>query len=450
MEEKMKQYDLIIIGGGPGGYVAALHAAKFSKSVVLFEQEELGGTCLNRGCIPTKSLLRSTKLYHEAKTGKEIGILADSLNYDLDRMHHGASETITTLREGICSLLQKAKVEVVNERAVIVDYKTVKAGLESYTAEKILIATGSRPALPPIQGIEGRDIHTSDYFLQNPVDCNSLVIIGGGVIGVEFAQIYNRLGCKVTIIEYLPRILPQLDREVGQSTSMIFKKRGIEILTGAKVLGFESGEKGVTCQYEQKGERLSVKADKVLICTGRIPNTENLIPEHMELEMERGFLPVTKEFQTKVNGIYAIGDVVLGGTQLAHAAEAQGANFATLAYGDREEKVMDYIPACVFVDPEIATVGLSLEDAKEKGIEVKSVKKLTSANGKSMIEGADRGFVKFIVETESTKVLGVILMCQHAGEMIGGITTLIKKGIIMSELEETIFPHPTVSETIIS
>ncbi len=446
----MKHFDLIVIGAGPGGYVAALHAAKLSKTVALFEFSEVGGTCLNRGCIPTKALLRLSKIYHESAHSAESGIICESINYDMEKMYDSARNSVSTLREGIKSLLSKSKVELINQKATIVDSTTVKAGDETYTADKILIATGSRPSLPPISGIDSKNVHTSDYLLQNSVDAKSLIIVGGGVIGVEFAQIYNRLGCEVTIIEAMPRLLPLLEREVGQSLSMVLKKRGINVITGASVKEIGNTGDDVNCTYVLKNEEHTVVAEKMLVCTGRTPNTDTLFESDLGLEMQRGYIPVDKNYMTKADGIYAIGDIVLGGTQLAHVAEAHAANFVGLNYENKAEKNMELIPSVVFTDPEIACVGLDADTAKAQGINVKTVKKLTSSNGKSVIEEADRGFVKLCFEPETEILLGATLMCTHAGEMVGTIGTLIANKITVKELEKTIFPHPTVSETIIS
>ncbi len=445
----MENFDLIVIGGGPGGYVAALHAAKLNKSVALFEQSELGGTCLNRGCIPTKALLRSSSVYHESKNSQALGIMSENLTYDMDKMFESSQTSVKTLRDGIKTLVDKAKITLINSRAMIKDVRTVTANGIDYTADKILIATGSRPALPPIKGIESQNVHTSDYFLQNSVDCKSLIIVGGGVIGVEFAQIYSRLGCKVTIIEALPRLLPQLDREIGQSLAMTFKKRDVAIMTNALVVDIKNDGDAVCCTYSVKGSETTITAEKMLVCTGRIPNTDNLFSEDITIDMERGFIAVDENYKTSADSIYAIGDVLLGSTQLAHAAEAQGSNFVSQNYEGYAHKNMSLIPSCVFTEPEIASVGMTADEAKAQGIAVKTQKTLTSSNGKSVIEGAERGFVKLTYCEDSKKLLGAVLMCHHAGEMIGGLVCAIENGVTIDALKQTIFPHPTVSETII-
>ncbi len=446
----MELFDLIVIGAGPGGYKAALEAAKLGKKVALFEEDKIGGTCLNRGCIPTKTLLRSTRIYHEAKHSDSCGITVNEVSYDMNRIHENMENVVSTLRGGIDGLLRKLKVVLVSSRAKVVSQRIVEADGIQYEAEKILLAVGSKSLIPPIKGIESEGIHTVEYFLENPVDVESLIIVGGGVVGVEIAQVYHRLGCNVTIIEGMQRLLPSLDREIGQSLAMNYKKQGISVITNAMVSSFEQTERGIICQYTGKdNEVMQTEAEKVLICIGRKANTEGVVAEDIDLKMERGFIPVDENYETAVKGIYAIGDIVLGGMQLAHVAEAQGVNVARQMYGEKGHKNTNHIPACVFTEPEIATVGLSADEAKERGISITAVKKLTSANGRSLIEEADRGFVKLIVEKESNQLLGATIMCTHAGEMIGGLTMAIAQRLTLEQLEDTIFPHPTISETIV-
>ncbi len=446
----MEIYDLIVVGGGPGGYKAALQAASLGKSVLLFEADQLGGTCLNRGCIPTKTMLRSSRIYHEAKNSASCGVIVSDVTYDMQQIHDNMANVRNTLRSGIEGLLKKQKVKVVNARAKIVAPKIVEADGESYQADAIILATGSESLIPPIPGIETDGVHTVEYFLENPVDIKSLIIVGGGVVGVEIAQIYHRLGCKVTIIEGLQRLLPGLDREVGQSLGMNYKKQGIHVITSAMVSSFSKTDVGISCTYTDKsGESLQEEAEKVLICIGRRANTKEAVSEDIDLQMVKGFIPVNEHYETCVKGIYAIGDIVLGGMQLAHVAEAQGVNVVRGIYAESEHKNMKVIPACVFTEPEIATVGISADEAKEKELNVYTVKKLTSSNGRSLVENAERGFVKLIVDKESNHLLGATLMCTHAGEMISGITSAIAENLTLEQIEHTVFPHPTISETIV-
>ncbi len=447
----MENLDIIVIGGGPGGYTAALQGAKQGKRVALFEQGQLGGTCLNRGCIPTKALLRSSHLYHQAHTSQDCGVTVSDATYDMGKMHESMDATKTQLRGGIETLLNKQKVTVIQAKATITAPQTVEADGITYHAPHIIVAVGGKPMLPPIPGIDSAHVHTSDYFLEQPVDVKSLIIVGGGVIGVEMAEIYNRLGAQVTVLEGLPRLLPNLDKELGQSLAMTFKKRGIQAVTSAMVSAFASDASGTSCTYtDKKGNTETIFADKILVCIGRTANTKDVFAPEVTPEMTKGLLAVNDQFETSIPGIYAIGDIVLGGVQLAHVAEAQGVNVVCGLVGAPCKKDMDAIPSCVFTEPEIATVGLTADQAKEQGIVVKTVKKLTSANGRSLVEGAERGFAKLVVHADSGRLLGAALLCNHAGEMIGGLAMAIGQGLTLEQVESTIFPHPTISETIVS
>lgn len=446
----MEHYELIVIGGGPGGYVAALEAARLGKRVALAESRQLGGTCLNRGCIPTKALLRASRVYREARDSAQLGITTTGAAYDMGAMHTRLETVTDQLRGGIESLLQRAKVTVLPGLATIPTPSTVRVAGVDYGADNIIIATGSNPAAPPIPGSDLPGVVNSDGLLcDGGVDCKRLVIIGGGVVGVEFAQIYNDLGCGVTILEAMPRLLPPMDREISQNLTMLLKKRGVEIHTGALVNEIAQGEDGLVCRYTEKETDCTAAADCVLICTGRVPNTNGLWAPEIDLAPQRGYIPVDEQQKTAVDGIYAIGDVVLGGIQLAHAAEAAGRNAVHAICGLPPAKEMLSVPSCVFTEPEIATVGITADEAKARGRAVQVVKNLTSSNGKSVIEGAERGFVKLVFEAGSDRLLGAQLMCSHASEMVGGLTAALNAGLTRAQLESTIFPHPTVSETIL-
>lgn len=446
------QFDLFVIGAGPGGYVAALEAARLGKRVAVCEAREVGGTCLNRGCIPTKALLKAAHIYHESAHSEGLGITATAVEYDMAAMHTRVASVTMQLRTGIEGLLKKSGVTLLAGHGSITSPHTITVAEEAYTAENILIATGSSPARPPIPGLELPGVVTSDELLQNGgVDCKRLVIIGGGVVGVEFAQVYGDLGCAVTIIEAMPRLLPTMDREISQNLQMIFKKRGIDIHIGAKVSELAQGENGLICRYIEKDTPLEVEADFILVCTGRKPNTNMLFSSDCEdlLDFERGFIKTDSEYRTNLPYIYAIGDVVYGSIQLAHAAEAAGRNSVNIMFGLPAPKKDSVIPSCVFTHPEIANVGITAEEAKSLGIAVKVEKNLTSANGRALIESADRGFTKLVIEESTGKLLGVQLMCPHASEMLGGMTAAVANNMTASQLKQTVFPHPTVSETII-
>lgn len=447
MSEKI--FDLLVIGGGPGGYVAALEAAALGKRVALVEKGQVGGTCLNRGCIPTKALLRAAHAYRTGMEGAAIGVPSPKGEVDFGAIHRYVEETVEKLRTGVEGLLSRAKVEWVTGEGVLLGSGRVQVGEEVYEAHRVLLAAGSRPAVPPIPGRELPGVYGSDAFLTGGgVDCQNLILIGGGVIGAEFAGVYTALGRQVTILEAMPRLLPTLDRELGQSLSMILKKRGAQVYTGAKVLEIRQAGASLACVFEEKGEAKAVEGDAVLICTGRAPNTAGLISPEAGLALERGFVPVGPGFETALPGVYAVGDLVLGGVQLAHVAEAQAKNAVHAMFGEGPVKSLRAVPSCVFTDPEIACVGLSAEEAKEKGLAVVTKKALTSANGRAVLEGAPRGFAKLVVEEGSGRLLGAQLMCPHAGEMIGGLALAVNASLTLAELRATIWPHPTISEIL--
>lgn len=448
----MPNFDLIIIGAGPAGLAAAAAAAARKKSVLLVERDDLGGTCLNRGCIPTKALLRAARLYREAHNSAELGLSIPEAGYDMAALSRHAAEVQSTLREGSRAALVRAGVQILHASAVVTGERRIEAGGETFGFERLLVACGSHPAVPPIPGAEGPGVLTSDDLLNGVgVDVRSLTIIGGGVIGAEFAQFYSDLGAKVTIVEALPRLLSNLEREFGQSLQMSFKKRGIDVFTGASVSSITRRDDALVCEFADKNGKNAVGSQAVLICTGRRPCTDGLFSAGLvqALGLQRGYLPVDPvSRETRVPGIYAAGDAVLGGVQLAHAAQAQALNAVAAMYGDAPVKDLSLVPSCIFTQPELASVGLTTDEAKEQGIPFKTRKSLTSANGKSVLEGAERGFAKLVYHAETGRLLGAQLMCGHASEQIGLLGAAIRAGMTLAELDGTIFPHPTVSEIL--
>ncbi|SHJ84606.1 dihydrolipoyl dehydrogenase [Hespellia stercorisuis] len=443
-----EKYELIVLGAGPGGYVGAIKAAQLGHRVAVVENRDVGGTCLNRGCIPTKTLIHTTELLEEVQSCERLGIRVGQVAVDFPQMHERKSEVVTQLRTGIESLLKANKIDVIRGTAKILNAHIVQVGGDTYEAEKILIATGSKPMCPPIPGLDLPGVVTSDEMLEGQgVETKNMVIIGGGVIGVEFASIYHALGCEVTIIEALERILPNMDREISQNLNMILKKRGIKVYTGARVERVEQGE---TLQvfFTAKEKAQCVETETVLVSIGRSANTENIVAGDMDLQMQRGFIPVDHTYETSIKGIYAVGDVVLGGTQLAHVASAQAVNAVCSMFGEKMPMNLSCIPSCIYTSPEIASVGMTAEEAKEKGIETITGKAIMSANGKTVIARADRGFIRLLFEKESKRVLGAVLMCCRATDMITGITDAVANGLTMSQLAATVRPHPTFSEAI--
>ena len=444
------QYDLIVIGGGPGGYVAAIRASQLGMKTALVEKRDLGGTCLNRGCVPTKTLMHTANLYKEAGESENLGIYFGQRSYDFAQIHERKNTVTAQLRDGIAQLLKANKVDVYQALGQIVDTHTVQAGEDTLTAQYILIAAGSVPAVPPISGADLPGVVTSDAMLEaQGVDCDKLLIIGGGVIGVEMASIYASLGKQVTIVEAAERILPPLDREISQNLSMILKKRGIEIYTSAFVSAISQSENGLTCHFADKKGEQTKDADVVLISVGRRPCTEGLFAGDFAVELtDRGFIAVDDKFATSVPNIYAVGDVI-GRIQLAHAAEAQGIAAVEYMNGMNEATVnFNLVPSCVYTTPEIASVGITADEAKKAGIEVVTGKYVMNGNAKTVIEQQDRGFIKVVFDKETERLIGAQLMCARATDLISEFVTAASLGLTREQLARTMRPHPTFCEGI--
>ncbi len=447
----MFDFDLIVIGAGPGGYEAALHAAKLGLKTAVVERREVGGTCLNRGCIPTKALLHASAVYEEAKHGAELGVAAENLSYDLTAMFAYKQQVVEKLRGGIEGLFKAAKVTLLRGIGTMTAPNTVVVSGENegvYTAQNILLATGSVPARPPIPGLDLPGVMTSDELLSGEGGgFNSLIIIGGGVIGMEFATFYNDLGVAVTVVEGLDRLLPNMDRELGQNLSMIMKKRGVQVFTGAMVKNLEQTGAGLQVNFETRGKLQSVAGEKVLCAIGRSPCTAGLFGEGVAVEMDRRRIKVNERFETSLPGVYAIGDVS-SPVQLAHVATAQGIYAVNEIAGKANETDLSLVPGCVYVRPEIAAVGLTEADAKAREIPVKTAKALMSANGRTVILNGDRGFMKLVAHAETRKLLGAQLMCSNASDMISQLSEAIANGQTPADLLKAMRPHPTFEEAL--
>ena len=447
----MFDFDLIVVGAGPGGYEAALHAAKLGLKTAVVERREVGGTCLNRGCIPTKALLHASTVYEEAKSGAALGVNAEGLTYDLSAMFAYKAQVVEKLRGGIESLFKAAKVTLLRGTGTLTATNTVTVSGENegvYTAQNILLATGSVPARPPIPGLDLPGVMTSDELLSGEGDAfSSLIIIGGGVIGMEFATFYNDLGVDVTVVEGLDRLLPNMDRELGQNLAMIMKKRGVQVFTGAMVKDLTATETGIQVNFETKGKLQSVTGEKVLCAIGRSPYTAGLFAEGMAPEMDRRRIKVNEKFETSLPGVYAIGDVS-SPVQLAHVATAQGIYAVNEIAGKANEMDLSLVPGCVYVRPEIAAVGLTEAEAKDRGIPVKTAKALMSSNGRTVILSGDRGFMKLIAHAETKRLLGAQLMCTNASDMISQLSEAIAGGQTPNHLLRAMRPHPTFEEAL--
>ncbi len=432
----MTEFDLIVIGSGPGGYATAATAARGGVRTLLIERDHLGGTCLNRGCIPTKALCRSAEAAMMASSCGKLGIEIENVRPDYATAAARKDEVVASLREGVATVL--ADVTVVRGEARFAAPRVVEVLGEEYSAPKIIIATGSRPSALNIPGAELAI--NSDFALAATTLPESIVIIGGGVIGMEFALIYSAFGVKVTVLEYCREILPGLDAEVAKRLRMALKRRGITMVTGAEVKGIREG---LTVDYTEKGKERSVQAAMALMAVGR----KAVIPEGLAaqgIELERGFIKVDDKMATNIPGVYAIGDCN-GRCMLAHAATAQG-RVALGIVG----KMSDVMPAAVFTHPECGMVGLTEAQCTDRGIDCNVGTAIYRSNGKALAMDEPDGMVKIMTEKESGKILGCHICGAHAADLVQEVSVAMQCGMTADALRETIHIHPTLSELIVS
>ena len=445
-------YDVIIIGAGPGGYVAALHAAKRGLRTAVIENREVGGTCLNRGCIPTKTLLHSSEIVAGINGGEKFGVGAERVHFDMSAIFARKREVSAKLSGGIEGMFRAAKVDLLRGTGTVTGSGTVKfvgeEGEKVITAERILLATGSVPARPPIPGLDLPGVLTSDELLEG---CDhlydSLVIIGGGVIGVEFATFYADLGCKVTIIEGLDRLLPNMDRELGQNLSMILKKHGVDVYTNSLVANVEQDGDALKVNFTNKDKALSVSGEAVLCAIGRRPYTEGLFADGVGVEMNGRSIRVDENYETSLPGVYAIGDVS-SKIQLAHVASAQGTDCVERMVGGKGMTDLSAVPSCIYCVPEIACVGITADEAKAAGREVVSGKYVMFSNGKTVIRDGDRAFMKVVADKATHVIVGAQFMCEHATDMISEMATAIVNGLTVEQMLKVLRPHPTFEEGV--
>lgn len=442
-----KQYDVAVVGGGPGGYIAAIRCAQLGLKTALIEKREVGGTCLNRGCIPTKALLHSSEVYHTLKNAAEFGVVAENAGFDYAKMGERKNAIVSKLRGGIASLLKSAGITVLSGEGKLKDKHTIiVGGADEITAESIIIASGSLASSIPIQGIDLPGVINSDGVL-SLTDCpEQIVIVGGGVIGIEFATLFNNLGRKVTVIELLKDILPGIDGEISSVMRKLLEKRGVVIHTGARMKQIEGGAP-LRCLFEVDGAEKSVPCNICVIAAGRKPNTEALGLEAVGVQMQKGFLSVNEHMRTSVENIYAIGDCT-GMIQLAHVASAQGLVAAHCIAGQTKRMEYNAVPSCIYTNPEIASVGLSEQEAMKRGYDVQIGRFFPSGNGKSLVIGEKDGLVKLITDKKTGEILGAHIMSARATDLISEICAVMKSEGTLEELSDTIHPHPTVSEMI--
>lgn len=446
-----QHYDVMVIGAGPGGYVAAIRAAKLGLHVAVVEEDRAGGTCLNRGCIPAKAMIHAAETYRSAREADQFGVETGRVSFDYGKILAYKEETTDALVQGVEQLLAGNGVDRLAGKGTLLAGKKVRVTTEEkeevYAADHIILAAGSKPLLLPIPGMDLPGVLTSDGLFRLQECPESLAIIGGGVISVEFATAFAGLGTKVTILEALPRLVPNLDKEISQNLKMILKKRGVDIHTSASVQEVAEEDGRYVLRFTEKEKEQEVSARYVLCAVGRVPNTEGLFAEDALPDMERGRVLVDEKFETSIPGVYAIGDLIFG-MQLAHTASAQGTVVAEHLAGKSASVDLSVVPSCVYTDPEIASVGLTEEDAKGQGIPVRVGKFIMSANGKSLISREERGFVKILAAEESGVILGAQMMCARATDMIGELATAVANGLTAKQLLRGMRAHPTYNEGV--
>ena len=439
-------FDIIIIGAGPGGYETAADAAAHGLSVAIVERDQMGGTCLNRGCIPTKALCRNAEVINLMREAEVWGLKTGEMTFDYAPVFERKEAVVKQLREGVEMLMGAPGITAIKGEAILKDANTVVVNGEEYSAKNIIIATGSAPRGLPIPGAELA--MTSDDILAMETLPKSLCIVGGGVIGMEFAAVFSTFGVEVTVIEYCKEILPPFDKDVAKRLKTMLSKRGIKIITGAAVNGISQGEDGMTVTYELKGKPQSVTCEKVLMSVGRQP----VLPQGLDavgVTVGRRGIEVDDNMMTNVNGVYAIGDVN-GRMMLAHAASAQGQRALHAILGKADEIKLDIVPSAVFTVPELAMVGLTEEQCAEKGLDVTVKKAFFRSNGKAVAMNETDGLIKMIVDNATRQIVGCHICGAHAADLIQEVVTAMNAGATVDLLTRSIHGHPTLSEVMLT
>lgn len=452
--------DVAILGGGTGGYVAAIRAAQLGKDVVIIEQDKLGGTCLHRGCIPSKSLLRSAEVFSDMKDSEKYGIEVDGIRLSFGKVQKRKESIVEKLHQGVQYLMRKNKIRVIpglgrvigpsifSPRSGAVAVELADGDMETVVPTHLIIATGSRPRHLPGLEPDGKYVMTSDHALLMEELPSSILIVGGGVIGVEWASMLNDFGVEVTIIEASSQLLPAEDEEIGKEMNRLLSARGIQIMTGAELLTdtYEVKDNQVVLRIKHGGEEQLLTSDKLLLSVGRVGNAENIGLENTDVRVDRGLIVVNEFMQTTEPHIYAIGDVI-GGLQLAHAASHEGITAVNHLAGEKEMAYRkEWVPRCVYTRPEAASVGLTEKQALERGHEIKTGKFPFQANGKALVYGMQDGFVKVIADRATNDILGVHMIGPHVTELIGEAALAQVLDATPWEIGSTVHAHPTLSE----
>lgn len=454
--------DVAILGGGTGGYVAAIRAAQLGKQVVIIEKDKLGGTCLHRGCIPSKALLRSAEVYATIKESAQYGIETSGAQLVFPRVQERKDSIVEQLHQGVQFLMRKNKITVLSGKGRVIGPSifSPKSGavaveledgeMETIVPAHLIIATGSRPRVLPGLEPDGEFILSSDEALTMEELPASLIIVGGGVIGVEWASMLNDFGVEVTVVEAANRLIPTEDEDVSREMQRLLTKRGVKVLTGSQVLAETYGkhERGVQIDVQKGEETETLSASNLLISVGRQANVENIGLENTDIRVERGFISVNEHLQTNEPHIYAIGDCI-GGLQLAHAASHEGLQAVHHLAGEVFHSVPNHlIPRCIYTRPEAASVGLTEQEARERGQQVKTGKFPFQAIGKSLVYGSRDGFVKVVADKETNDILGVHMIGTHVTDLISEAALAQLLDATPWEVGQLIHPHPTLSEIL--
>lgn len=439
-----KDFDLIVVGGGPGGYVAAIKAAQLGKRIAIVEKDKFGGVCMNRGCIPTKALLRSVEALKEVKGSEDFGIVnldVSNVKLDMAKVQTRKNGIIKQLVGGVGGLFKKNGVTAIEGEGIIKDKNTVVAGGKEYSTEYIIIATGSNIKSLPIPIDSKMEVLTSNEVLELDTIPQDITIIGGGVIGIEFAYFFANIGSKVTVVEFLDRILPMVDEEITNQVTGMLEHMGVKVYTSARVTEISSN----AVIFEKDGKQESVPATKVLMAVGRGPELGGIDCEKLNIKTERGAIVTDLTLKTSVENIYAVGDVN-GKAMLAHTASAEGIVAVENICGHHKTMDYDKIPSAIYIQPEVASVGLTEAQAKAKYGAVKVGKFPLLANGKAKVTGEENGLIKVIVEPKYNEIVGVHLFCLHATDLIAEAVVAMNLEATAEEVAMSIHPHPTVSE----
>ncbi len=448
----MEIFDLLVVGGGPGGYLCAERAAQNGLKVAIFEKKALGGTCLNEGCIPTKTLLNSSKMYRHAKESEAFGVTATGVSYDHAKVVERKDKVVKTLVSGVGATMKANKVTVVTADAKIKGRDDngflVEADSVVYTGKRLAIASGSETVVPPVpglkEGLESGFVVTNREVLDEKNLPKDLVVIGGGVIGLEMAYYFASVGVNVTVIEMMPKIAGATDPEICKVIQDSFEKRGMVFKLSCKVLEVKKD----SVVYEENGEKKEIKCDKVLLSAGRKPATANIGLETLPIDMDRLAIKTDRHLCTNISGVYAIGDCN-GKLMLAHTAYREAEVAVNHMVGKQDEMRYDVIPSVIYTDPEVASVGYSKEGAEEKGMKVKEIKLPMSYAGRYLAENeGGKGFIKLVVDTEKNRLVGCHIVGSYASEIIMTATMMVDTELTPARLQKLVFPHPTVAEII--